>query len=302
LYIVQAIDIGKKYSGHTALNNVSINIPENSIFGLLGPNGAGKTSFIRILNQIIAADTGEIKFKGERLSANHISNIGYLPEERGLYKKMKVGEHLIYLCRLKGVSLKESKDRLKVWLKKLDLLSWENNKIEDLSKGMQQKVQFVAAVLHEPDLLILDEPFSGFDPINAELIKQEILQLKKIGTTIILSTHRMESVEELCDDIVLLNKSEKILEGKVHEIKQRYKNGRYVIEGVGQLKESSMVKIAEKQILKNGNLRLKLSVEKDFSKNDLIKELMQEMEIISFNEDVPSIHDIFIQQVKGSYE
>jgi ABC-2 type transport system ATP-binding protein len=302
LYILQASDIIKKYSGHTALNKVSINISENSIFGLLGPNGAGKTSFIRIINQIIAPDSGEVKFKGERLSPNHISSIGYLPEERGLYKKMEVGEHLIYLSRLKGISLKDSKAKLRGWLERMDLTAWEKNKIEDLSKGMQQKVQFIAAVLHEPKLIILDEPFSGFDPINAEIIKSEILALKKRGATIVLSTHRMESVEELCSEIVLLNKSEKILEGTVSEIKQRFKKDVYVVEGNGEISETTVIKIASKELLLDGKVRIKISAVKNYSSNEVLKEIMKEMEVSSFKEEVPSIHDIFIQEVKGAHE
>jgi ABC-2 type transport system ATP-binding protein len=207
--ILEAQHIVKRYSNHTALNDVSISIPRGCIFGLLGPNGAGKTSLIRIITQITAPDSGTVYFNGEPLSPKHISQIGYLPEERGLYKKMKVGEQLLYLTQLKGISKAEAMDKLKVWFKKFEIQTWWNKHVEDLSKGMQQKVQFVATVLHNPSLIILDEPFSGFDPINANLIKDEILQLKQQGSTIIFSTHRMESVEELCDYIALINKSQK---------------------------------------------------------------------------------------------
>lgn len=296
--IIQASDISKHYSGHTALNNVSISIPQNSVFGLLGPNGAGKTSFIRIITQIIAPDKGEVFFKGEKLLPKHIADIGYLPEERGLYKKMKVGEQLLYLSRLKGLSAIDSKDKLKYWLDKMELSSWSDNLIQDLSKGMQQKVQFVAAVMHDPKLIILDEPFSGFDPLNAELIKNEILEFKKKGATIILSTHRMESVEELCDHIALLNRSEIILDGKIDSIKQKFKKDIYMIEGRGIVEESDVIKINEEVKLTEGRVRVRIKTDKSISSNDLLRQLMNKMEIISFKEEMPSMHDIFIQNVK----
>src|ERR1700761_4122532 len=225
--------IEKQYAGHTALNDVSLEVEKGQIFGLLGPNGAGKTSLIRIVNQITAPDSGEIYFNGEKLHQLHINRIGYLPEERGLYKKMEIGEQMIYLARLKGLSRDEATRRLKVWFEKLGMETWWKKKIEELSKGMQQKAQFVATVLHEPDLIILDEPFSGFDPVNAELIKEEILELNRKGTTILFSTHRMESVEELCDAIALINQSRKILGGKIKDIKNAYRNETYLIEYTG---------------------------------------------------------------------
>src|SRR5690606_14902913 len=206
--------IVKQYAGHRALDDVSARVEKGTIFGLLGPNGAGKTSLIRIINQITAPDSGEIYFDGERLNPSHIERIGYLPEERGLYKKMEIGEQMLYLARLKGLSKHEAASRIRHWFEKMEMQSWWNKKVEDLSKGMQQKVQFVATVIHQPDLIILDEPFSGFDPVNANLIKEEILALNRNGATIIFSTHRMESVEELCDSIILINKSKKILDGK----------------------------------------------------------------------------------------
>src|ERR1700755_153077 len=227
-------NIVKQYEGHRALNDVSLEVERGTVYGLLGPNGAGKTSLIRIINQITAPDSGEVLFNGEKLNQSHITRIGYLPEERGLYKKMEIGEQMIYLARLKGLSRDEATTRLKSWFKKLDMESWWKKKIEELSKGMQQKAQFVATVLHEPDLIILDEPFSGFDPVNAETIKNEIIELNKKGATILFSTHRMESVEELCDAIALLNLSQKILDGKIKTIKDAYRNETSLLEYIGR--------------------------------------------------------------------
>src|SRR6185312_7091269 len=226
-------NIVKQYAGHRALDDVSLEIKSGQVFGLLGPNGAGKTSLIRIINQITAPDSGEVFFNGEKLNQSHINQIGYLPEERGLYKKMEIGEQMIYLARLKGLSRNEAIRRLKYWFEKMEIQSWWNKKIEELSKGMQQKAQFIATVLHEPQLIILDEPFTGFDPVNAEIIKNEILELNRKGSTIIFSTHRMESVEVLCESIALLNLSHKILDGKVKDIKNKYRNGTYVLEYEG---------------------------------------------------------------------
>src|SRR6201995_2677019 len=226
-------NIVKEYAGQRALSDVSMEVEQGKIFGLLGPNGAGKTSLIRIVNQITAPDSGEIYFNGEKLNQSHIERIGYLPEERGLYKKMEIGEQMIYLARLKGLSRDEAIRRLKIWFDKLGMETWWKKKIEELSKGMQQKAQFVATVLHEPDLIILDEPFSGFDPVNADIIKNEILELNKKGATVIFSTHRMESVEELCDSIALLNLSHKILDGKVKDIRNTYRDGTFIVEYEG---------------------------------------------------------------------
>src|SRR5665213_2110944 len=225
--------IEKQYAGHKALSDISLEVESGQIFGLLGPNGAGKTSLIRIINQITAPDSGEVYFNGEKLNQSHINRIGYLPEERGLYKKMEIGEQMIYLARLKGLSRDEATKRLKFWFGKLGMETWWKKKIEELSKGMQQKAQFVATVLHEPDLIILDEPFSGFDPVNAEIIKDEILELNRKGATILFSTHRMESVEELCDSIALIHLSHKILDGKIRAIKNAYRNDTYLVEYIG---------------------------------------------------------------------
>ncbi len=226
-------NIVKQYSGHRALDDVSIEIEQGKVFGLLGPNGAGKTSLIRIINQITAPDSGEVLMNGQKLGQEHISRIGYLPEERGLYKKMEIGEQILYFAQLKGLSKADARARAKYWFEKMEITGWWNKKVEDLSKGMQQKVQFVSTVLHEPELLILDEPFTGFDPVNAELIKNEILELNKKGATIIFSTHRMESVEELCDSIALLNLSHKILDGKMKDIRNNNRTGTYILKYEG---------------------------------------------------------------------
>jgi ABC-2 type transport system ATP-binding protein len=229
LNILTAKNIHKSYGDFKALNNIDLEVPREAIFGLLGPNGAGKTTFIRIITQIIMADQGSILINNKPLNIEHIKQIGYLPEERGLYKKMKVGEHLLYLAQLKGLSRSQAMEQIKIWFKKFEIAGWWNKKVEDLSKGMQQKVQFIATVLHDPDLIILDEPFSGFDPINVNIIKDEILNFSKQGKTVILSTHRMESVEELCDYIALINKSEKILEGSKKKIKQNHKTNTFEV-------------------------------------------------------------------------
>ncbi len=299
--ILSVKNIVKKYSNHTALDNVSIDIPEKSIFGLLGPNGAGKTSLIRIINQITGPDSGEIFFNGEKLNAKHVDHIGYLPEERGLYKKMKVGEQCMYLARLKGLSKKDAELRLKLWFEKFEMKGWWNKKVDELSKGMQQKVQFIVTVLHEPRLLILDEPFSGFDPINANLIKNEILELRQKGATIVFSTHNMGSVEELCDNIALINKSQKILDGSVKEIRKRYRTHTYTVSFKGSM-------IAFANTLWAGGEILTKHTEDDINHvtvklnggnkpNDLLGAVLPIAEIISFNEIIPSMNDIFIQTV-----
>lgn len=297
-------NIVKQFSNHRALDDVSMHIEKGSIFGLLGPNGAGKTSLIRIINQITAPDEGEILFAGERLSPVHIERIGYLPEERGLYKKMEIGEQMLYLAQLKGLSKTEATKRIKHWFEKMEMQTWWNKKVEDLSKGMQQKVQFVATVVHEPELIILDEPFSGFDPVNANIIKEEILALNKKGATIIFSTHRMESVEELCDSIVLINKSKKILEGKVRDIKNTYKSNTFevtyanprnahVIQVPGLFEDLGTKEFDDQSLL---SLRL----EPGRSINEVLSHLIPLVEIHELHEVVPSIHDIFIQQVTAN--
>ena len=241
-------DVVKQYGDYTALFNVNISVPKGSVYGLLGPNGAGKTTLMRIINQITAPDSGSLLFDGAKLEKHHIAAIGYLPEERGLYKKMKVGEQVLYLAQLKGMSYAEAIEKLKFWFKKLDILDWWNKKVEELSKGMAQKIQFVVTVIHEPKLLIFDEPFSGFDPINAAIIRNEILELSQKGTTIIFSTHRMESVEEICDYIALINKSKTILEGPIETIKKQFTNNSYeVITKNSELSDNEFYKIINKK-------------------------------------------------------
>ena len=293
-------NIVKQYANHRALDDVSIDIPKGKIFGLLGPNGAGKTSLIRIINQITAPDSGEIYFNNEILSPRHIEQIGYLPEERGLYKKMKVGEQMIYLAQLKGLSKLEAKKRLNHWFEKLDINSWWNKKIEDLSKGMQQKVQFVATVLHEPELIILDEPFSGFDPVNAQIIQDEILELNKKGSTIIYSTHRMETVEELCDNIALINKSKKVLDGSVKEIKKQYQNQTYLIDYAAiesDFRQYSSFDVLEEIQNTENQKQIKIKISPEYTLNDVLTNLIPKIQINQVKELVPTIHDIFIEKV-----
>ncbi|NGM63793.1 ABC transporter ATP-binding protein [Sphingobacterium sp. SGR-19] len=297
--------IVKQYSNHRALDDVSLHVPKGSIFGLLGPNGAGKTSLIRIINQITGPDSGEIYFDGELLHPKHIERIGYLPEERGLYKKMKIGEQMLYLAQLKGLSKRDAKQRIQRWFEKLQIESWWDKKVEDLSKGMQQKVQFVATVVHEPDLIILDEPFSGFDPVNAQLIQEEILELNKKGATIIYSTHRMESVEELCDNIALINKSKKVLDGPVRKIKRSYQNQMYVIEFKEQdgiipsFIGTSLFEVVEEKTTTDSR-EVTIRVQEDNSLNDILLYLISQVKIRQVKEVIPSMHDIFIDQVSGS--
>lgn len=288
-------NIVKQYAQHRALDNVSMEIEKGSIFGLLGPNGAGKTSLIRIINQITAPDSGEIWLDGEKLRPEHISKIGYLPEERGLYKKMEIGEQIVYLARLKGLSRTDAIKRIKYWFEKMEMQTWWNKKVEDLSKGMQQKVQFVATVLHEPELIILDEPFSGFDPVNAELITQEILELNRKGATIIFSTHRMESVEQLCDSIALINRSHKILDGKVKDIKNSYRDNSFSLNYQGTFPAAKAGLFDITQAADGESVRLKIAEGK--STNDLLSFLLPSIQITELREEIPSINDIFIQKV-----
>jgi ABC-2 type transport system ATP-binding protein len=290
--------ISKSYGDFWALKKINIHVPQKSIFGLLGPNGAGKTTLIRIITQIIFADEGEIYFENKKIKPGDISMIGYLPEERGLYKKMKVGEHLIYLARLKGLSPQEAREKIKYWLKKFDILSWWGKKIEDLSKGMQQKIQFISTILHEPRLIILDEPFSGFDPINANLIKDEILELRERGSTIIFSTHRMESVEELCDYIALIHQSKVILDGSQQEIKQKYKSNTFVIEHRDDFIDlNSRFNLLQKSLLEENFYKSVIQINNGKSPNDLLSELIPKVQIQSFMEQIPSMNEIFISQV-----
>jgi ABC-2 type transport system ATP-binding protein len=299
--ILSIQNVTKQYAAHRALDDVTMSVPHQSVFGLLGPNGAGKTSLIRIITQITAPDKGEILFEGKSLQPSDIELMGYLPEERGLYKKMEVGEQALYLARLKGLSRADAMKRLKYWFEKFEIQAWWKKKIEELSKGMQQKVQFIVTILHEPKFLILDEPFTGFDPINAELVKNELLALRDKGTTIVLSTHRMESVEELCTHIALINNSKKILEGSIKDIRKKHKSSSYEIHYLGNkigftnalwagyelldLKEDSDHNIARVKMLQNQ------------SPNDLLNALLPNIELVGFREIVPSMNDIFIKTV-----
>jgi ABC-2 type transport system ATP-binding protein len=289
--------LNKTYGSHRALTDLDLVVPEAGIFGLLGPNGAGKTTLIRIINQIIEQDSGEVILDGQPLSGEAIRKIGYLPEERGLYKKMGVWDQLIYFSRIKGLTASEAKQRVNYWLEKFEISSWKNKKIEDLSKGMAQKIQFIATVIHEPRLLILDEPFSGFDPVNAALLKDEILELKKAGTTILLSTHRMESVELLCDQVAMIHKSKKILDGSIREIKSRFRplEIRASLQQLNQeLPDAWKIEASEE-----GKVDLLIPLNGQ-SPNQLLRELMTFGEVISFQERFPSMEEIFIQKVNAS--
>jgi ABC-2 type transport system ATP-binding protein len=297
-----ARQVSKRYTNHVALDHVSLNIPEHTIFGLLGPNGAGKTTLIRIINQIINADEGEIIVFGERLQAKHIGTIGYLPEERGLYKKLKVGDQLIYLAQLKGLSRKDAAEKSKAWMRKFEITDWWNKKVEDLSKGMAQKVQFISTVMHEPRLIILDEPFSGFDPINAQLITQEILELKQKGCTIIFSTHRMETVEDLCDYIALIDKSKKILEGSKKQIKETFRSNTYTVEHHGPLTLlSDNFEVISQRNMDDSFYKSVIKMKHAGNPNRLIRDLTEVTEVHSFIEKIPSMSEIFITLVKGGY-
>ncbi len=298
-------NVTKTYGNYTALDNVSLEVPTGSIFGLLGPNGAGKTSLIRIINQITMADKGAVYLAGEPLQPKHIQQIGYLPEERGLYKNMKVGEQAIYLAQLKGMTEKEAKKKLEYWFEKFEITDWWNKKIQELSKGMAQKVQFIVTVLHEPKLLIFDEPFSGFDPINADKIKNEILELRDKGSSIIFSTHRMESVEEMCDYIALINKSHKILDGKLSDVKKQFKTNEYEVEmyssDIERLKQSLKqhhFAFSEGDIKHIGsNLHLKFALTEEQTPQELISTLNQQTMIHHFSEVIPSANDIFLKAI-----
>ncbi len=305
--LLEAHSVSKKFGNFTALNNASIAVPEGSIFGLLGPNGAGKTTLIRIINQITMPDTGQVLLDGQALQPHHIKDIGYLPEERGLYKSMKVGEQALYLAQLKGMQKTEAKKRLLEWFERLDIGDWWNKKIQELSKGMAQKIQFVVTVLHEPKLLIFDEPFSGFDPINANIIKDEILRLKNEGATVIFSTHRMESVEELCDHIALLHKSNKILDGNLMAIKKQYKTNTYEVginaenHGVVEraLAERFSTTAADFRTIGN-ELKLNVKLSEKDTANDLLSYLTTQGQVSHFVELIPSVNDIFIEAVKNN--
>ncbi len=300
--VFSARNVHKVFSTTRALTNVSISVGEQSIFGLLGPNGAGKTTLIRIINQITAPDEGTIWLNGKKMTQSDVAHIGYLPEERGLYKKMKIGEQAIYLAQLKGMKRHDAVASLKVWFRRFEMEGWWNKKVEELSKGMQQKVQFVTTVVHKPKLLIFDEPFSGFDPINANLLKREILKLRDDGATIIFSTHNMESVEELCDHIVLINKSEKIVDGKPDEIRNKFKSNIFEIRYTGDFEQVQKSLGLQFEIVehteRNAENRLRVQLHNGHSNNDLLRALIPVTEIKSFEEIIPSMNDVFIRAVQ----
>ncbi|MGQ8337685.1 ABC transporter ATP-binding protein [Sunxiuqinia sp. A32] len=300
--LFKASEVVKDYSGHRALDEVSITVKDQSVFGLLGPNGAGKTTLIRIINQITAPDKGELLFDGRKFKSSDIHQIGYLPEERGLYKKMKVGEQALYLAQLKGMTRKDALRNLKYWFEKFEIQPWWNKKVEELSKGMQQKVQFITTVVHNPRLLIFDEPFSGFDPINTNLLKNEILELKAKGATIIFSTHNMSSVEEVCDHIALINQSKKILDGNINDIKEQYKSNVFEVETPTKTDIPALFSSNGFSLLQHetqGNIQLvKFQKTSDESNNELLKKLMQQIEVRSFRELIPSMNEVFIKVVE----
>lgn len=298
--LFEAKNVTKRYASQVALDNVSITVPEQSIFGLLGPNGAGKTTLIRIINQITAPDSGHIFLDGKPMKSDDVLRIGYLPEERGLYKKMKVGEQALYLAQLKGLSKPEAMRRLKYWFRKLDITDWWGKKVEELSKGMQQKVQFVTTVLHEPRLLIFDEPFTGFDPINVNTLKNEILFLREQGATIIFSTHNMSSVEELCDNITLINKARTILEGRVDKIRSEWAGNEYdvVFAGETDLKTNSHFSVIS-STFEDGKSNVRLKASDGGDTNEIISAMTRSGRLISFNPALPSMNDIFIRVVES---
>lgn len=293
--LLEIKDVVKQYSGHRALDGVSLNIPENSIYGLLGPNGAGKTTLIRIINCITAPDSGEVLLHGKKLTMEDVRHIGYLPEERGLYKKMKVGEQALYLAQLKGMTKNDALKALKYWFEKFEIQSWWNKKVEELSKGMAQKVQFITTILHQPKLLIFDEPFSGFDPVNADLLKREILELKDNGATIIFSTHNMASVEELCDNISLIDHARIVLQGNVDEIRASHATGTFRVVTKNSLSENGFNIVSYKE--KASSFEYLLKTPENEMNNELLKDIMKQTELIAFQEILPAMNDIFINTV-----
>lgn len=299
MYYLEAKDIVKQYGDYTALSVVTVQVPKGCVYGLLGPNGAGKTSLIRIINRITAPDGGQVFINGHQSTANDIYGIGYMPEERGLYKKMKVGEQIMFLARLRGLSKADAHEKMLYWLSKFEIVSWENKKVMELSKGMQQKIQFIATVIHNPDLLILDEPFSGLDPVNSEILKNEILELKDKGKTIILSTHNMGSVEELCDEITLINKSRAVLQGNVRDVRNRFKKHIFKITIAGDSFEyaSDLFNVIEIQSHKTSiDVRIQ-KTNPETPNSELIREVIGKYEVVSFEEELPTMSDIFIQIV-----
>lgn len=295
---LETSNVVKQYANHLALNNVSIQVPRGTVFGLLGPNGAGKTTLIRIITRITAPDSGEVMIDGRPSKAEDVYKIGYLPEERGLYKKMKVGEQAMYLAQLRGLSKKDAHRELMIWFKRFDIMDWYNRKVEELSKGMQQKVQFISTVIHNPDLLIFDEPFSGFDPVNADIVKREMLRLRDEGKTIILSTHNMESVEELCDNIALIHKSEVVLQGKVFDIRKEHRPDIFRFRLMGNefdLEHPSFTLLSKEPY--HEFIDLRIQKQGDISSNDLVRLILDRYEVVSYDEELPTMNDVFIRTV-----
>lgn len=295
---LETSNVVKQYANHLALNNVSIQVPRATVFGLLGPNGAGKTTLIRIITRITAPDSGEVMIDGLLSKAEDVYKIGYLPEERGLYKKMKVGEQAMYLAQLRGLSKKDAHRELMIWFKRFDIMDWYNRKVEELSKGMQQKVQFISTVIHNPDLLIFDEPFSGFDPVNADIVKREMLRLKDEGKTIILSTHNMESVEELCDNIALIHKSEVVLQGKVFDIRKDHRPNIFRFRLMGNefdMEHPSFTLLSKEPY--HEFIDLRIQKESDISSNELVRLILDRYEVVSYDEELPTMNDVFIRTV-----
>ncbi|MFA7492044.1 MAG: ABC transporter ATP-binding protein [Proteiniphilum sp.] len=295
---LETSNVVKQYANHLALNNVSIQVPRATVFGLLGPNGAGKTTLIRIITRITAPDSGEVMIDGRPSKAEDVYKIGYLPEERGLYKKMKVGEQAMYLAQLRGLSKKDAHRELMIWFKRFDIMDWYNRKVEELSKGMQQKVQFISTVIHNPDLLIFDEPFSGFDPVNADIVKREMLRLKDEGKTIILSTHNMESVEELCDNIALIHKSEVVLQGKVFDIRKDHRPDIFRFRLMGNefdMEHPSFTLLSKEPY--HEFIDLRIQKESDISSNELVRLILDRYEVVSYDEELPTMNDVFIRTV-----
>ena len=293
--LIEVKDVVKQYSGHRALDGVSLDVPKGTIYGLLGPNGAGKTTLIRIINCITAPDSGEVLLNGKKLQSEDVRLIGYLPEERGLYKKMKVGEQAVYLARLKGMTKQDALKALKFWFEKFEIQDWWNKKVEELSKGMAQKVQFITTILHKPDLLIFDEPFSGFDPVNTDLLKREIIDLRNQGATIIFSTHNMESVEELCENISLVNKSKIVLQGNVAEIRSAYASDSLFVKTAGVVTPENCNIIS--QNVKNGIFETTLKKTNGTTNNEILQEIISLTQVYSFEELLPTMNDIFIRTV-----
>ena len=295
MVLLEVENVVKQYAGHLALNGVSLTVPENSIYGLLGPNGAGKTTLIRIINCITAPDSGEVRLNGKRMTPADVQHIGYLPEERGLYKKMKVGEQALYLAQLKGMTKSDAQKALKYWFEKFEIEAWWGKKVEELSKGMAQKVQFITTILHDPKLLIFDEPFSGFDPVNADLLKREILELRSKGATIIFSTHNMETVEDLCENISLVDKARIVLQGNVAEIRASHATNTYVVGSRTPLSPSDFDLVSQEE--RNGTFQTTLRKAPSDSNNALLQKLIDRTELLSFEELLPSMNDIFISTV-----